>query len=161
MTLTDPHGPEQFYWPADSGHCPHGPEPDPETEGEAWDVWRDRHPASDDGPICLDAPADVCCPTCSAEHGAPVPWGLCEGREHIRPARGVAPTPEPEHQPVPVWVGSLECLERECSEYFTEDGDEIPGLEKCSHVREETSCSCRRLPDGSYSLDPCSAFASA
>ena len=153
------HEPAQFYWSADSDECPHT-QPDFETEGEAWDVWRERHPSSDDGPICLDAPASVCCPACSAEHGDAVPWDRCQGRDHVRPKRGITPTPEPEHQQVPVWVGALECLERECDEYFTDDGDEITGLEKCSHLREETCCSCLYLGSGEYSMEPCPAASS-
>lgn len=31
--------------------------------------------------------------------------------------------------------GPEECLERECDEYFDEDGDERPGVEYCSHLK--------------------------
>lgn len=161
MTTTRDHEPAAFYWAADSDECPHGAQPDYRTDGEAWDTWRERHPSSDDGPICLDAPAGTACPACSAEHGDMVPWERCEGRDHIRPKRGIVPNLGAEHQPVQVWVGGIDCLERECEEYFTDDGDEIHGVEVCSHIREETVCSCRRLPLGEYSLEPCPAAAEA
>ncbi|MFF8590012.1 hypothetical protein ACF061_00990 [Streptomyces sp. NPDC015220] len=154
MTAYYDHEAAQFYWSADSDDCPHT-QPDYETEGDAWDLWRDRHPSSDDGPICLDAPAGICCPACSAEHGDPVPWDRCEGRDHVRPKRGMVPNPDAEHQPVQVWVGGIDCVERECDEYFTDDGDERPDVEVCSHIREETTCSCRRRECGEYALESC------
>jgi hypothetical protein len=147
------HEPAQFYWDAETEHCPH--KPIPERNTDAWDQWMCNHQPYDDGVLCLSAPAGTACPACSAEHGDMVPWDRCEGRDHVRPARGITPTPEPEHQQVPVWVGGLECLERECDEYFTDDGDEITDLEKCSHIREDTCCSCRRIGPGEYSMDPC------
>ena len=154
-TLHD-HEAEQFYWNADTKYCPHT-QPDIENDGDAWDIWRERHPASDYGPICLDAPADICCPACSAEHVDMVPWDRCEGRDHARPVRGAVPNPDAEHQAVQVWVGGIDCLERECEEYFTDDGDEKADLEVCSHIRVETACSCRRLPSGDYDIEPCPA----
>lgn len=44
------------------------------------------------------------------------------------------------HEPITLIVGTLECLDRECDEYFTADGDDDPGVERCSHIREETVC---------------------
>ncbi|GGU62188.1 hypothetical protein [Streptomyces lavendofoliae] len=156
--MADVHEPGAYYWNADSNYCRHGAEPDIENDDAAWDAWCDKHPISDDGRICLDAPAGQACLMCSAEHGDMVPWDRCEGRDHVRPARGVTPAPEPEHQPVPVWIGGLECLERECDDYFTDDGDDKPDVEICSHVREATSCSCRRVASGEYVLEPCPAL---
>lgn len=159
--MTEIHEPGAFYWNADSPYCKHGVEPDSETDGDAWDTWADVHPVSDDGRICLDAPAGEACLACSTEHGDMVPWSRCEGRDHIRPQRGMVPTPGVEHQQVPVWGGSLDCLERECDEYYDEDGDEIPGMDRCSHIREEYACSCQRQPDGEYSSTPCPAAVAA
>jgi hypothetical protein len=153
--MTDTHEPGAFYWNADSPHCKHGAEPDSETDGEAWDDWSEVHPVSDDGRICLEAPAGEACLDCSAEHGDMVPWSRCEGRDHIRPQHGIVTVPGVKHQQVPVWIGGTDCLERECDEYFTEDGDEIPGLEHCSHIRPDTACSCQEQPDGDYSDEPC------
>lgn len=153
MTDLYDHEPQQFYWDADTRFCPHGPEPEDDTTDE-WMEWDDRHPSYDNGKLCLDAPAGICCPACSSEADM-VPWERCEGRDHARPVRGAVPNPDAEHQPVQVWVGGIDCLERECEEYFTDDGDEKPGVETCSHIRVETSCSCRRLPGGDYDLEPC------
>lgn len=36
------------------------------------------------------------------------------------------------------WEGPQECLERECEDYFTEEGDERAGLDQCSHVVVKT-----------------------
>ena len=37
------------------------------------------------------------------------------------------------------WEGPQECLERECEDYFDDDGDQLPGeIEKCSHVEVKT-----------------------
>lgn len=149
------HTPEPWYWEAGSEYCPHGPEPEDDTT-DAWDVWHERHTgSSQDVVICLDAPMGQHCPECSADHNAPVLWSACEGRDHARPAYGTVPNPDAEHQPVQVWVGVLECLDRECDEYFTDGGDEKTSMEVCSHVRTETSCSCRRLPGGDYDVEPC------
>ncbi|MFD3814963.1 hypothetical protein ACFWRZ_07845 [Streptomyces rubiginosohelvolus] len=139
------HGP--YYWNADTDECPHGPEPEDDTT-DAWEEWTDRHPVSDDGRICLDAPAGEACLDCSAEEGDMVPWSACRGRDHRRPKNGTVPNPDAEHQQVTVWVGTQECLERECDDYFTDDGDEIPGKDRCSHIREEQACSCQRGEDG-------------
>ncbi|MBD3004769.1 hypothetical protein [Streptomyces sp. 5-10] len=150
----DEHVEGQFYWSAESDHCPHGPEPDGDTE--AWDEWSDRHPMSDEGRVCLDAPAGTACVECSTGLIDMVPWGECRERIHVRPRNGMVPNPDAEHQEVPVWTGPLDCLDRECDEYFTEAGDDDPAVKVCSHIREEVSCSCRRLGDGEYGLEPCS-----
>ncbi|MFE7111697.1 hypothetical protein ACFU98_29735 [Streptomyces sp. NPDC057575] len=156
--MTDTHESGAFYWNADTDDCPHGAEPDIETEGEAWDLWSDRHPTSDDGRICLDAPAGEACLACSAESGDMVLWVDCRVREHARPKQGVVPNVDAEHQQVMVWVGMAECLERACDDYFTEDGHTDPGIERCSHIREEQACSCQRQADGEYSSEPCAAL---
>ncbi|WP_331728764.1 hypothetical protein OG693_39315 (plasmid) [Streptomyces sp. NBC_01259] len=155
------HEPGAYFWNADSSFCKHGAEPDIDTDGEAWDLWSDRHPVSDDGHICLDAPAGEACLECSADDGEMVPWAACRVREHARPKHGVVPNPGAEHQQVTVWVGTVECLERECEEYFTDDGDIDPGVERCSHVREESACSCQRDNDGEYGNAPCPALVTA
>jgi hypothetical protein len=154
MTAIHEHEPAQFYWDTETEHCPH--KPIPERGTDAWDEWMTLgHQPYDDGVLCLSAPAGTACPACSAELGDMVPWDRCEGRDHTRPKRGLVPNPDAEHQPVQVWVGGIDCLERECDEYFTDDGDEKTDLEVCSHIREETSCSCRRLPLGEYAMEPC------
>lgn len=145
MTATDDHKPEPWYWEANSDECPHGPEP--EDDSPEWDEWMDRHTwAPQDVRICLDAPAGTACPACSAECGDMVPWSRCENRDHARP---LPKTTAPQHRPVTVEVAGLECLERECKEFFTDDGDEIPGKETCSHFRQMEVCeACSETPPG-------------
>lgn len=159
--MSNPHEHEarQFYWAADTEYCPH--EPEPERYTDAWDQWMCNHQMSDDGPICLEAPAGTACPACSAEHGDMVPWDDCTERAHVRPKRGVVPNPDSSHQPIPVWVAGIECLDRECEEYFNEDGDDDPTVEVCSHIRQETACSCQRLDDGEYALGTCPSLVTA
>lgn len=143
MQQNSDHAPEQFYWDAETEHCPH--KPIPERHTDAWDEWMTLgHQPYDDGVLCLDAPAMTGCPACTAEHGDMVPWALCDNRDHTRARQ----TPgEPQHRPVTVEGGDLECLERECDEYFTDDGDEIPGKESCSHLSEMEICeACSELP---------------
>lgn len=148
------HEPTQFYWDAQTDNCPH--KPIPERYTDAWDEWMTLgHQLYDDGVLCLSAPAGTACPACSDEDADMVPWSRCKSRDHARPARGAVPNPEAEHQPVQVWVGGIDCLERECDEYYTDDGDDDPTVDTCSHIREETVCSCRRLPDGDYDLEGC------
>jgi hypothetical protein len=56
------------------------------------------------------------------------------------------------HTPITLLVGSEECFDRECEDYFTEDGEPDPGVERCSHIAEQTvceQCSTER-PDGEY-----------
>jgi hypothetical protein len=82
MTDND-HKPEPWFWEAGSEHCPHGSEPD--RDSDAWDVWAERHSGSpQDVFICLDAPMGDHCPECSADHSAPVPWSLCDAAEARR-----------------------------------------------------------------------------
>lgn len=138
MTETDTttHTPEPWFWEADSDHCPHGPEPEDDTSDE-WDTWQDCHQwAPQDVRICRDAPAGDACGECSAEHGEMVPWADCAAR----PRRQATPEPPAVHQPVTVDVAGLECAERECEEFFTDDGDEIPGKDTCSHYWRMEIC---------------------
>ena len=149
------HEPEKFYWAAGSDECPHGTEPDWRTDGEAHDTWMNRHISSDDFLICLDAPMGMGCSACSAENGEMVDWAFCRVCDHARPKSGIVPSPGEEHQQVSVWVGPLDCFDRECDEYFDEEGNERPGIEFCSHIKGDVSCSCRRQEDGEYAAGPC------
>jgi hypothetical protein len=134
-TLTD-HQPEQFYWDAETEHCPH--KPIPERYTDAWDEWMTLgHQPYDDGILCLSAPAMDGCPACTAEHGDMVPWSHCDERDHAR-ARTISS--KPQHRPVTADVGSLECWERECDDFFTDEGDEIPGKTECSHLTQMEIC---------------------
>lgn len=49
-------------------------------------------------------------------------------------------TLETAHRPLALWVGSGECLERDCDDYADEDGEPDPGVERCSHIRDELVC---------------------
>lgn len=150
MTDTQ-HESGAYYWNADTDLCKHGAEPDIEADGEAWEVWSDRHPVSDDGRICLDAPAGEACLDCSAEDGEMVPWARCRIREHARPKQVVTPNASAKHEPLTVEVAGLECLERECEDFYTEDGDEIPGKDACSHMHNEEICAgCSVETDGLF-----------
>lgn len=134
--MTTDHQPENWFHEAGSDHCPHGAEPD--RESEAWDIWADRHTGSpQDVYICLEAPAGEACGPCSSEDGEMVPWASCRDRDHARPRPS---TTAAEHKPGIADVGSLECLERECEEFFDDDGNEIPGKTACSHMREMEIC---------------------
>lgn len=135
MTNLHDHEPKQFYWDAETEHCPH--KPIPERYTDAWDQWMCNHQPYDDGILCLDAPADTGCPACTAELGDMIPWSRCENRDHTR-ARQL--TSEPQHRPVAADVADLECWERECEDFFTDDGDEIPGKTTCSHLRQMEIC---------------------
>lgn len=143
MTEIHDHEPTKFYWEAGSEHCPHGSEPErisPES-----DAWWERHSGSpQDVYICLDAPAGTACPACSAEQGDMVAWSRCENRKHARPRQAIAD----QHRMVIADVGSLECLERECEDFFTDDGEQIPGKAICSHVQELQICSGCSPRDG-------------
>ncbi|BBC30046.1 hypothetical protein SGFS_013400 [Streptomyces graminofaciens] len=155
--MTDQHEPGTYYWSADTDHCPHKPIPEQGTD--AWDQWMCNHQPYDDGILCLSAPAGSACLACSAEEGDMVPWEACRVREHARPKHGIVPSIDTAHEPVTVLVGTFECLDRECDEYFDDDGREDPGIERCSHIREEQVCSCQRQDNGEYSSEPCRAAA--
>lgn len=57
-----------------------------------------------------------------------------------------------QHQPITILAGPQECLDRECEEYATEDGDDDPGVDHCSHIAEEQICGqcSTEQPDGEY-----------
>ncbi|MEU1433994.1 hypothetical protein ABZ438_07835 [Streptomyces sp. NPDC005786] len=142
--MTDTHEPEAWFHEAGSDQCPHGAEPD--RTSDAWDVWADRHTGSpQDVYICLEAPAGEACGTCSAEDGEMVPWSACH--ERARTKEQPAPEQRAAHERITVQVAGLECLERECEEFFTDDGDEIPGKDTCSHFSEMDICAgCSEPP---------------
>lgn len=142
MTQQTDHRPEPWFWEADSDDCPHGPEPKDDTSPE-WNAWDEatsaRHTGSQqDVRICRDAPAGDACGTCSDDVGEMVPWSACRARDRIR--REGKPEQPMAHAPITVTGGNLECLERECEDFFTEDGEEIPGKETCSHLSEMEIC---------------------
>lgn len=143
MTATETdlaaHTPVAWYWEAGGDQCPHGAEPD--RSSDAWDIWAEHHQSSPRGVfVCLDAPAGDMCEACSDEFGDAVSMSACRARAHARPEPN-ATKPEPgDHQPVTVWVGTFECLDRECGEYYTADGDDRPEVERCSHVGAEVIC---------------------
>ncbi|MFE9432890.1 hypothetical protein [Streptomyces sp. NPDC006640] len=138
------HTPQPWFWEAGSDSCPHGPEPEDENSPE-WEAWAEQdstfHTGSDqDVRICREAPAGEACAECSEDANEFVPWGACRLRPRAL-RRGSAPAEQTsEHRPVTALVGTEECLERECDEFFTDDGDEIPGKETCSHVKEQEVC---------------------
>lgn len=41
--------------------------------------------------------------------------------------------------PITLLAGPADCLDGECDEYWTEDGDAIE-IQHCSHVNEEQAC---------------------
>lgn len=58
-----------------------------------------------------------------------------------------------DHRPLILLVGGEDCLDRDCEEYVTENGDDDPGVERCSHIREEFACAGCSGPvnsDGNY-----------
>ncbi|MEU7416735.1 hypothetical protein [Streptomyces antibioticus] len=136
MNTTDGHRPEPWFWECEPSECPNGPEPDDTTD--EWDAWSNRHVWSpQDARVCLDTPAGDACAECSEDHGEFVPWSACR----IRPRRKDKPMPErPAHQPETVQVGGLACVERECDDYVTDDGNEVPNLDTCTHLREMEIC---------------------
>jgi hypothetical protein len=139
------HSPTQWFWEADSDNCPHGPEPEDDT-AEAWDIWQERHTGSpQDVFICLDAPAGEACEECSGDANEFVSWSACAARPRVRKTSESLS----QHRAVTVPVGRLECLGRECDDFFTDDGDEIPGKTECSHLHEMEICeACSEPPPG-------------
>ncbi|MFD7860953.1 hypothetical protein [Streptomyces sp. NPDC059783] len=145
--MSTDHTPENWFHEAGGDHCPHGAEP-ADRNSEVWDLWAEHHTGSpQDVYICLEAPAGQCCGACSEEFGEAVSWEAC--RE--RPRTASHSTGErTEHERITVQVAGLECLERECEEFFTDDGDEITGKETCSHFSEMDICSgCSEQPTAS------------
>jgi hypothetical protein len=157
MSTESDHQPESWFHEIGSDDCPHGAEPDDDNTPE-WEVWEEqtsaRHTGSpQDVRICLDAPAGEACGACSENDGEFVPWDACRLRDRARRDEIPAAEQPVQHRPVTVHVGTADCLERECEEYYTDDGDEIPDKENCSHLREEQICeACSETPldDGEY-----------
>lgn len=145
------HHSEPWYYEAASSKCPHGPKPsEDDWKTPEYIAWWDRHQPSDECVICLDAPMGDVCEECSSDHGEAIPWSACYARHHAHPKPGTTPTPGA-HEPVEVWIGTTECLERECEEYFTDDGDEISGKDRCSHIGVELLCGgCSTLTTDGY-----------
>ncbi|MFE1272097.1 hypothetical protein [Streptomyces sp. NPDC058758] len=56
-----------------------------------------------------------------------------------------------EHQPVTLYSGPITCLERDCDEYFTDNGEDA-NVDCCSHVTTEQACrECStELPDETF-----------
>ncbi|MGC5400186.1 hypothetical protein ACPXCP_31155 [Streptomyces sp. DT20] len=155
--MTTAHQPENWFHEAGSDDCPHGAEPQ-DRDSEAWDVWSDRHTGSpQDVYICLEAPAGQCCGACSEEFGEAVPWEGC--RERPRAASHGTPQSHAPHERITVQVAGLECLERECEEFFDEEGDDIPGKETCSHFTEMDICAaCSERPTASNEFPAVAAW---
>src|SRR4051794_32306035 len=119
MTDTDVHQPEPWFREAGGDDCLHGPEP--ADDSPDWDAWYERHTGSpQDVRICLDAPIRAACAECPPENGEFPPWPASTAP----PRRKDKPMPDQPaiHQSETVTGGSLECLERECEDFFTEDG---------------------------------------
>lgn len=152
------HRPVPLYALAAIG-CPHGPEPEQTTD--AWDHWMTLgHQMTADGPICLSLPVgEQGCETCTDEHCTTVPWADCPERGRIRPRRDFVLAAGVEHQPIPGWIGTSECFDRECDDYFDQDDNERPDrfdVDACSHMRPAMTCSCRRVTEDEYDTEPCS-----
>lgn len=160
MTTNTDHQPEPWFHEIGSDDCPHGAEPDDENspEREAWEeATSARHTGSpQDVRICRDAPAGEACGACSDDVGEMVPWSACRVRDRAR--HQDTPISEPQHRPVTVEVGGLECVERECEEFFTDDGDEIPGMDACSHMRQMEICEACSEPDTAEDYPPVVAW---
>lgn len=77
------------------------------------------------------------------------------GVDHARSAHGMVPNPDITHQPIPVHVGPIGCLDRHCEQYLAADGHDAPAAGTCTHIREVVTCSCQRTPSGEYTLSPC------
>jgi hypothetical protein len=139
MTTEPIHEPEQWYWEAGSEECPHGPRPGDAATDEEYEAWSARHQHGDNGWICLDAPSSLVCGACSDNEGDAVDWTVCRARPHAQERPG-APKPTGTHEPVIVFVGLYDHLDRDCDELYTDDGDEITDKAHCSHVTEQVIC---------------------
>jgi hypothetical protein len=156
MTTEPTHQPEPWYYEAGSSKCPHGPRPDYDSpEYDAWDeATSERHRPSDECVICLDAPMGDVCEECSQNCGEAVPWSACEVRRHAKPKPSTTPTPNV-HAPVEVWVGTTECLEGNCLDLYDDEGDPIPGRDRCPHTSVELICGgCSTLDADGYYAEP-------
>ncbi|MFJ4988688.1 hypothetical protein ACIP9H_33425 [Streptomyces sp. NPDC088732] len=144
------HAPVTWYWEAGGEHCPHGPQPD--RDSPEIDEWWDRHQGSpQDVYICLDAPMGEVCDVCSEEDGDAVSMKFCRARPQCRAKAGTAPASDA-HKPITVWRGPADCIERECPDYWDEEGEERSDVEACSHISEQQICpACSTAdPNGIY-----------
>lgn len=88
---------------------------------------------------------------------------------HDDTAHPVADTtvPVPDHQPMTLESGPGDCIDRECEEYYGEDGEPYPGVTSCSHLTDVVVCGgCTPEPtdDGLYLVTvpwPCPAAVAA
>jgi hypothetical protein len=74
---------------------------------------------------------------------------------HAETSRPVEPdnAHQTTHQPLTLESGPGDCIERECEEYYGEDGEPYPGVTSCSHLTDVVVCSgCTPEPtdDGLY-----------
>lgn len=73
------HKPENWFHEAGSDHCPHGAEPD--RNSDDWGTWAEHHTGTpQDIFICLEAPIGPCCSVCSEEFDEPISWEHCTQR---------------------------------------------------------------------------------
>ncbi|GAA1781126.1 MULTISPECIES: hypothetical protein [Actinomycetes] len=57
------------------------------------------------------------------------------------------------HQPTTVYAGPVDCIERECEEFWDDEGEDRPGVNLCSHIAAEQICAaCSEPPkeEGGY-----------
>jgi hypothetical protein len=149
-TTVTAHQPEPWYWEAGSDKCPHGEKPNPAASDEEHETWWYRHRITDDAVICLDAPMGDMCGACSEDHGDAVAFTVCRARPHVQ-ARPGAPADTGAHEPVIVFVGLYDHLDRDCDELYTDGGDEITDKAHCSHVSQQVICGgCSVLVHGYY-----------
>jgi hypothetical protein len=57
-----------------------------------------------------------------------------------------------QHTPITILVGPADCFERDCEEYATDEGDNNPDVQNCSHIREQVICEqcSTEGPEGDY-----------
>jgi hypothetical protein len=155
-TTTAGHEPETWYWEAGSDQCPHGAEPD--SDSDAWDDWSERHHWSpQDVRVCLDAPMGDVCGACSEDQGDAVSMTVCRARPHAQERPG-APKPTGKHERIIVFVGLYDHLDRDCDELYTDTGDEITGKAHCSHVAEQVICGGCSKRDAAGYYEPAVAW---
>lgn len=65
----------------------------------------------------------------------------------------MADTPQPVCTPMALFVGPEICLDRECDEYATDDGDDT-GIDQCSHLRQEQACELHSVEVDAGRFDP-------
>ena len=85
--------------------------------------------------------------------------------ETAQPVDGTT-APVLEHRPLVLETGPYECIERECEEYYGEDGIEDLSVKSCSHLTDVTVCAgCTpERNDGEYENTvpwPCPAAVAA